>query len=104
MKANLVKLLRIVALIEGVSFLALLFVAMPLKYMADQPQYVTQMGWLHGWLFVGYTVLLLATFALGAIAPRRFGLGLAAGFLPFGTFFNDPGLRRDQQAAGQTAG
>ncbi len=44
--------LRILTLIEGVSFLVLLFVAMPLKYFAGQPLAVKMVGWLHGVLFM----------------------------------------------------
>jgi integral membrane protein len=45
--------LRVVTLAEGVSFLALLLVAMPLKYWFDWPLAVRVAGGLHGLLFVG---------------------------------------------------
>jgi integral membrane protein len=44
--------LRLSALLEGISFLVLLGIAMPLKYMAGIPEPVTVIGWAHGVLFV----------------------------------------------------
>lgn len=40
--------------IEGVSFLFLLLVAMPMKYMFDDPLMVKYAGWVHGVFFMGY--------------------------------------------------
>ncbi len=48
---------RKIAFAEGVSFLVLLLIAMPLKYMADLPITVTIVGGLHGILFVAFVVL-----------------------------------------------
>jgi integral membrane protein len=50
--------LRAVALVEGVSFLLLLGIAMPLKYFAAIPQAVTIAGWLHGLLFMAFCIAL----------------------------------------------
>jgi len=50
--------LRAVALVEGISFLVLLGVAMPLKYLAGLPQAVTVVGWLHGLLFITFCIAL----------------------------------------------
>jgi integral membrane protein len=46
--------LRRVALIEGISWLVLLLIAMPLKYFAGQPMAVSVCGWIHGALFLWY--------------------------------------------------
>ncbi len=51
------KIFRVVALLEGVSYLLLLFVAVPIKYFGDDPQYVKMLGMPHGLLFVGYIIL-----------------------------------------------
>ena len=48
--------LRVVAFAEGVSFLILLFVAMPTKYIWGQPTAVRQFGSVHGLLFVLYEI------------------------------------------------
>lgn len=45
--------LRVVTFLEGISFLVLLFVAMPLKYLFDLPLTVRVAGGLHGLLFLG---------------------------------------------------
>ena len=46
--------LRLVGILEGISFLVLLGIAMPLKYLAGQPEAVKVVGWAHGALFVLY--------------------------------------------------
>ena len=77
---------RTVALAEGVSFLVLLLIAMPLKYMADMPMAVKVVGWLHGILFIWYWVAAVPHFTKLKWAPERvIGLFLAS-ILPFGTF------------------
>jgi len=48
--------LRTIALIEGISFIVLLGIAMPLKYLAGMPQAVTFAGWLHGMLFIAFCI------------------------------------------------
>ena len=48
--------LRLLGIAEGVSLLLLLFVAMPLKYMAGQPEPVKILGWIHGLLFVLFAI------------------------------------------------
>src|SRR5690349_20635048 len=45
---------RAIALLEGLSFVLLLFIAMPLKYLAGMPLGVKMVGWAHGMLFVLY--------------------------------------------------
>ena len=45
---------RIIAVLEGWSYVLLLFIAMPLKYMFDMPLFVKYLGWAHGALFVAY--------------------------------------------------
>ena len=48
---------KIVAYGEGISLLLLFFVAMPLKYIFDKPEYVRFFGMVHGLLFIGYIIL-----------------------------------------------
>jgi len=48
-----------IARLEGISYLLLLLVAMPLKYLAGIPELVMWVGWAHGLLFVGYGASLL---------------------------------------------
>ncbi|HRH70995.1 MAG: DUF3817 domain-containing protein [Flavobacteriales bacterium] len=82
----IIKRFRTVAIAEGWSFLLLLFVAMPLKYIFDAPLAVKIVGWAHGVLFIGYWVLAVPLFTkLKWDLERIIGLGLAS-LLPFGTF------------------
>lgn len=77
---------RTVAIAEGISFLVLLFIAMPLKYMADMPMAVKLVGWAHGVLFIWYWLAAVPLFTkLKWDSERIIGLGLAS-VLPFGTF------------------
>ena len=53
------KLFMKISIAEGISFLLLLLIAMPLKYLADLPLAVKYVGWLHGLLFIIYLFQLL---------------------------------------------
>jgi integral membrane protein len=87
---------RRVARAEGVSFLLLLFVAMPLKYMAGIPMAVKLVGWAHGVLFVWYWLAAVPLFTvLKWPVDRIIGLGLAS-ILPFGTFVMERKWLRDE--------
>jgi integral membrane protein len=95
---NPIPLLRAVGLVEGVSFLLLLGVAMPLKYFAGLPQAVKVVGWAHGLMFMAFCVALLATTVAARWPLSRAALLLAAALLPFGPFVVDRRLRRwDEQ-------
>jgi len=85
---------RWIGMLEGLSFLVLLGIAMPLKYYADMPKAVTIVGGLHGVLFVLYVLAIIyATFALRWRFLRVAGAFIAA-FLPFGPFIFDSRLRK----------
>lgn len=80
--------------LEGCSYLLLLGVAMPLKYMAHIPEPVKYLGWAHGLLFVGYLGL-LAWLILVRRWPFFLGIfGFAAALLPFGPFVFERYLRK----------
>lgn len=90
--------LRVIAFIEGISYLLLLGVAMPLKYFAGLPAAVKTAGWIHGVLFVLYLYAVAE-----ATVRRRLSFALAFGavvasLIPFGTFVLDARLRRIEQA------
>ena len=87
---------RLTALIEGISYLVLLLIAMPLKYLADMPIYVTIIGSAHGGLFILYFVL------LGLVwLDRKWSIGKLAGatiasIVPLGTFVFDLWLKKTE--------
>ncbi|MGK3983600.1 DUF3817 domain-containing protein [Sorangium sp. So ce136] len=87
--------LRLVAILEGLSYLLLLFIAMPLKYLAGLPLAVRVVGSAHGLLFVLFLAALLR-----AAVTRRWSLGRASlafvsSVVPFGTFVFDRSLQRE---------
>ena len=89
--------LRAVALVEGISFLILLGVAMPLKYFAGMPQAVTFAGWLHGLLFMAFCIALTQAHQECRWTFTRSGTVLLAALLPFGPFIIDARLRREDR-------
>lgn len=81
--------LRTIGLAEGLSFLILLLIAMPLKYIWGQPEAVRITGSLHGGLFVLY-VILATLVAMKAKWPlKKLFYAYLASFLPLGTFVFD---------------
>ena len=74
---------------EGVSYLVLLCIAMPFKYIWDKPQAVNITGYLHGALFVAYSVMLTYFFLTKKVSFKVSFLAILLSFLPFGTFFLD---------------
>lgn len=85
--------LRAVGFVEGISFLLLLCVAMPLKYMADMPMATKVAGWPHGLLFVTLCVLLLQAKLEHDWPLKRAALVFGAALLPFGPFVIDGWLK-----------
>ena len=92
-----IKSLRIVGFLEGISFLLLLFIAMPLKYIWDMPIYVKYIGMGHGVLFLAFLAVLLIVCGKQKWAVHMFILGLIASILPFGPFVFDHKLKALQQ-------
>ena len=78
-----------VSVLEGASFLILLFIAMPLKYGFDWPLAVKYVGWAHGLLFVIYQLVLLQTGIACSWKFKFYVLGFLASILPFGPFIFD---------------
>lgn len=89
LQKNPVSFLRRVALIEGVSFLILLGIAMPLKYLAGMPLAVRVVGSLHGVLFVALCFSLLQVLMATNWPFKRAALVFLASLLPFGPFVLD---------------
>jgi len=87
------------ALAEGVSFLTLLCVAMPMKYFMGMPEVVRVVGSIHGGLFLLY-VGLLATLHVKQRWSLMFSLyALVASVVPCGTFILDRHLREKEVVA-----
>ncbi len=80
---------RVVSILEGLSYILLLFIATPIKYLGDDESYVKLLGMPHGLLFVAY--ILLAFLIKDSLQWDRktFLTVLAASVIPFGTFYID---------------
>jgi integral membrane protein len=86
---NKLKIFRIIALLEGISFLVLLFIAMPLKYAMGQPQPVKVTGMIHGILFIAFVFYLMLVKSEYSWSLKKTFLAFHASLLPFGTFVLD---------------
>jgi integral membrane protein len=80
---------RLVGIVEGLSFLLLLGVAMPLKYAFDMPEAVRIVGMIHGVLFVAFSLVLLLAWIGGALNFRWAAIAFVATLIPFGPFLID---------------
>ncbi|MEZ5008072.1 MAG: DUF3817 domain-containing protein [Chitinophagales bacterium] len=81
--------LRIVAVLEGISYILLLFIATPLKYLKDMPHYVELLGMPHGILFMLYVVLAILISDKMRWSKKTLAIVLVASIIPFGTFYID---------------
>lgn len=88
------KTLRLVGLLEGISFLLLLFIAMPMKYMFDNPILVKYVGMGHGVLFILFLLVLFIVCEKEKLSLKVFLMGLIASILPFGPFVFDHKLKK----------
>ena len=90
--------LRVMGILEGISYLVLLCIAMPMKYYLGMPQAVKIVGWCHGVLFMLYipAVFLARKAMQWSFFPLL--IALAASLVPFGTFILDKSLKRREAA------
>ena len=88
---------RMIGIAEGISFLILLLIAMPLKYFLKIPEAVKIAGWMHGALFIGYMY-----FAVEVMVALKKNIGwclktFIAAFIPLGTFVTDKELKKQEK-------
>ncbi len=83
----MIKIFKIIALLEGVSLLALLFFAMPMKYIFKIPVFVKHIGMAHGILFLSYIALAILLKLEQKWEFRKFAIIGLASIIPFGTFY-----------------
>lgn len=86
---------RLTAIAEGISFIILLFIAMPLKHFFQLPQAVKYTGWAHGLLFVLFLFLLLQVWIEYKWKFGKVILAFVCSLLPFGTFYLDHKLKKE---------
>jgi integral membrane protein len=86
---------RLIALLEGISFLVLLFIAMPLKYAAGLPLAVKYVGWAHGALFVLYMLWLLQVWLEYNWKFTKVIFAFVMSIIPFGAFILERKLEKE---------
>lgn len=89
--------LRLTGILEGLSFIILLAIAMPLKYLAGKPEMVSIVGMAHGVLFVLYIFLTVQGKFQYTWQWKKMFLLWIASVVPFGTFYADYRVLRYEQ-------
>jgi integral membrane protein len=95
---KLLQRFRIIGIAEGISFLILLLIAMPMKYFLKIPEAVKVVGWMHGALFIAYIyfgIEVTLAFKKNFVWCCK---ALAAAFIPLGTFLTDKQLKKEEMA------
>ena len=80
---------RLISFLEGISYLLLLFIAVPIKYFQGDESYVKMLGMPHGILFIGYIVLAIIIQKKMKWNLKNLGIVSLASIVPFGTFYID---------------
>ncbi len=85
----MLKIFSLTAILEGISYLLLFGVGMPLKYLAGIPEPNIYIGYAHGFLFIAYCVLAVLFCYERKWGLKRFLIIFIAALLPFATFYID---------------
>jgi len=91
---NPISRFRIIAIVEGISYLVLLFIAMPLRSFFDFPMAVTYTGWAHGLLFILYILALLSAWQYKKWSFLFACWAFVASLIPFATFVLEKQLKK----------
>ena len=89
------KAFRVISLLEGVSFLLLLFIATPIKYYSGNDSFVKMLGMPHGILFLIYVIFTIMLKYELKWKSKTFLIILGASVFPFGTFYVDKKYLKD---------
>ena len=91
---DLINFFRIIALLEGISYVLLLFIAVPIKYAYGEALFVKILGMPHGLLFMIYILLTIVLVFKNNWIKKNFFYVIAASVIPFGTFIVDFKLKK----------
>jgi len=94
------KRMRHLGVAEGISFLLLLGIAVPIKYIAGNPALVKILGPIHGVLFIVYVLAVFLAARVLRWGRWKIITALAAAVIPFGTFVLDAQLRKETETGG----
>ena len=89
---------RIIAFTEGVSYILLLFIAVPLKRFAAIPEPVKYLGWAHGLLFILFISALLQVMYTLKWSIWKGAIAMIASLIPFGTFVLDSKMLKEESS------
>ncbi len=85
----MITLFRITSYLEGISYLLILFVTMPLKYLFESPEPNKVIGMAHGFLFLAYIVFAFLVKPEKKWNTKTLMIVLICSIIPFGTFWMD---------------
>ena len=85
----MINIYRLTAFLEGVSYILLLFIAVPIKYLLNEAVYVKILGMPHGVLFILYILFSIIAKIKYNWDFRKFLVISLASLVPFGTFYID---------------
>lgn len=88
--------LRLIAILEAISFLVLLGIAMPLKYVVGIADAVKYVGWGHGVLFIAFCGALLYAMQVTKLPFWKAAMVFVASLIPFGPFLVDHKLKEEE--------
>lgn len=94
----MIRLFRYIGVAEGITTLALFLVAMPAKYWFGYADLVPSVGLIHGVAFIAYILAMMVCLWGRGFSGWEWTRTTLAAFFPFGTFLNDPLLKRKQLA------
>jgi integral membrane protein len=89
--------LRILAHLEGISFLVILFITMPLKYFMEMGQPNKVVGMIHGMLFILYILAVIMVKIEKSWKFKKTFIALIVSVIPFGTFWADKRIFREEE-------
>ena len=92
----MLKKFRIASYVEGISYLTLLFIAMPIKYLGDNPIPVKVVGMTHGLLFFLFIYFLYFAARENKWSKKFTLLAFISSLVPFGMIFLDKKLRKKE--------
>ncbi|MEM9362303.1 MAG: DUF3817 domain-containing protein [Bacteroidota bacterium] len=95
----MLKVFRITAILEGISYLALFAFTMPLKYWAGILEPNKVVGYAHGILFIAYVIIAIVFWFIRKWSFKRLLILVVASLLPFATFYVDEKYLKPEEVA-----
>lgn len=99
---NNVRILQVLAILEGISYLVLLGICVPLKYVWDIPEPTRPVGMVHGILFVAFIIWVILVGMEKKWDLKTYAWGFVSSLLPFGTFVFEVKYLKDKKVKSAT--